>query len=62
MGKQRRVMGSSIGSRSRINEMLRIAERYNIRPIIEEFPLSDANKAIEKIKNNKIRYRAVLHI
>ena len=62
MGKQRRVMGSSIGSRPRITEMLRIAERYNIRPIIEEFPLSDANKAIEKIKSNKIRYRAVLHV
>jgi uncharacterized zinc-type alcohol dehydrogenase-like protein len=60
LSKRRRVMGSVIGGRQRIIEMLKVAEEYRITPIIEKFPLEDANIAIEKIKTNKIRFRAVL--
>ncbi len=30
------------------------------RPRSESFPMSQANAAIEKVKKNKVRYRAVL--
>ena len=43
-----------------MREMLKIAADKNIKPMIEQFSFSDVNKAIKKIKENKIRYRAVL--
>jgi uncharacterized zinc-type alcohol dehydrogenase-like protein len=58
--KRRRIVGSPIGGRALINEMLELAARLGVRPIIETFPLRDANAAIAKIRANTIRYRAVL--
>lgn len=58
--KRRRIMGSPIGSRAMIREMLENAARFGVRPIIETFPMSGANDAIAKVRNNSIRYRAVL--
>ncbi|MBT6755427.1 MAG: hypothetical protein HOA86_05365 [Gammaproteobacteria bacterium] len=43
-----------------MKEMLKIAAEKNIKPIVEQFKFSDVNKAIKKVKENKIRYRAVL--
>jgi alcohol/geraniol dehydrogenase (NADP+) len=60
IGKQRRVMASLIGSRASINEMLGIAARKEVRPIIETFPLAQANEAVLRVRENKVRYRAVL--
>jgi alcohol dehydrogenase (NADP+) len=43
------------------NEMLKLAAEKNIRPVIDEIlPMSQAGKAIENVKNNKVRYRYVL--
>ncbi len=54
------ICGSNIGSRPVIKQMLAFAARHQIYPQIEEFPMQDVNKAIEKVRSNKIRYRAVL--
>ncbi len=43
-----------------MKEMLKIAANKGIKPIIEKFSFKDVNKAIDKVKSNKIRYRAVL--
>ena len=43
-------------------EMLEFAARNNIVAKTEVFPLNDVNRAIEKVRNNTIRYRAVLKI
>jgi len=58
--KRRRVMGSPIGSRGMILEMLETAARFGVQPVIEKFPMREANAAIEKVRKNTIRYRAVL--
>jgi alcohol/geraniol dehydrogenase (NADP+) len=62
LGKQRRIMGSEIGSPAMITEMLQIVDKFGIEPIIETFPLAEANEALQKVQDNKVRYRAVLTV
>lgn len=57
LNKCRRVISSLIGGRAMIVEMLSIADRFGIKPIIEIFPLQQANEAMQKV-----RYRAVLKV
>jgi uncharacterized zinc-type alcohol dehydrogenase-like protein len=57
---QRTVSGSSIGSPAEIAQMLAFAARHSIRPQVEVLPLQDINEALAALKNNQIRYRAVL--
>ena len=56
----RSVTGSPIGPPSRIREMLDVAARHGVKAYTERFPMAKANEAIEKVKKNKVRYRAVL--
>lgn len=60
LNKRLRIMGSPIGGRAMINEMLEIAAKHKIAPVIEKFPSSRANDAISKVRANQVRYRAVL--
>jgi uncharacterized zinc-type alcohol dehydrogenase-like protein len=56
----RTVTGSPIGSPQKIREMLEVAARHGVKATTEAFPMAKANDAIEKVKKNKVRYRAVL--
>jgi alcohol/geraniol dehydrogenase (NADP+) len=56
----RSITGNPGGSPQRIKEMLDVAARHGIKARTECFPMTQANVAIEKVKKNKIRYRAVL--
>jgi uncharacterized zinc-type alcohol dehydrogenase-like protein len=56
----RKVTGSPIGSPHRLREMLDVASRHGVKAKTEAFPMAKANEAIEKVKKNKVRYRAVL--
>ncbi|MGD0891835.1 MAG: NAD(P)-dependent alcohol dehydrogenase [Terracidiphilus sp.] len=56
----RSISGSPIGSPSRLREMLDVAARHGVKAQTESFPMAKANEAIEKVKKNKVRYRAVL--
>ncbi|MHC4945328.1 MAG: NAD(P)-dependent alcohol dehydrogenase [Planctomycetota bacterium] len=58
--KRRRVMASPIGGRADMYRMLDIAAQLGIEPMVETFPLSECNAAIEKVRENRVRYRAVL--
>lgn len=58
--KQRRIMGSEIGSPAVITEMLQIVDKFGIQPMVELFPLEQANEALQRVMDNKVRYRAVL--
>ncbi|MFW9928618.1 MAG: NAD(P)-dependent alcohol dehydrogenase [Candidatus Thorarchaeota archaeon] len=60
LGKRRRIMGSPIGGRARIREMLLVANKFNVNPFIQKFPLNDVNDALKNLRENKIRFRAVL--
>jgi len=58
--KRRRIMGSPIGSPAEIREMLSLCAQKEIAPIIEKFPFEHANSALQGVRDNKVRYRAVL--
>lgn len=60
MNKRRRIMGSLIGGRATMLDMLQQADLHGIQPTIETFPFSRINDAIQKVRDNTIRYRAVL--
>jgi len=56
----RSITGSPTGSPNQIKEMLDVAARHGIKATTESFAMAKANEAIEKVKKNKVRYRAVL--
>lgn len=56
----RTITGSPIGSPHRLREMLDVAARHGVQAQTEKFPMAKVNEAIDKVKKNKIRYRAVL--
>jgi uncharacterized zinc-type alcohol dehydrogenase-like protein len=60
LAAQKAIAGSPTGSPRDLHEMLDVAARHNIKAITERFPMKDANKAIQSVKKNKVRYRAVL--
>ena len=57
---QKTITGSAIGSRHLIREMLQFAERHEVRPETEVVPMSDVNRAIDRVRRNEARYRRVL--
>ena len=59
MAGRRSISGSPVGSPKNIKKMLNFCVKYNIKPIVEHFKFSDINKAIEKVRSNEIRFRAV---
>lgn len=56
----RAITGNPTGSPARMREMLDVAARHGVHAKTERFAMADANEAIEKVKKNKVRYRAVL--
>ncbi len=54
------IGGSPTGSPATIREMLTFCGRHRIAPTVEEYPLSQVNEAMEKIRNGSPRYRLVL--
>lgn len=57
---ERSICGSNIGSRKTIREMLKFAAENDLGARVELFPLAQVNDAIQKLKSNKVHYRAVL--
>ncbi|KAJ1995186.1 hypothetical protein GGI25_002106 [Coemansia spiralis] len=54
------ITGSMIGGVNIIKEALSFADKHNIRPIIERYPLSEVNAALKHMDDGKARYRIVL--
>jgi alcohol/geraniol dehydrogenase (NADP+) len=57
---QKMISGNIIGSPPNMATMLNFAARHNVLPRIETFSFSRVNEAIEKLRQGKVRYRAVL--
>ena len=57
---RKRVMGSVAGSVKDLREMLEIAAAHNVRPMIETHPFEDAQLALDRMREGKPRFRAVL--
>jgi uncharacterized zinc-type alcohol dehydrogenase-like protein len=60
IGGQRSISGSPLGSPSTTSKMLEFCARHDIAPVIEKFPLSKVNDALEHLRAGKARYRIVL--
>jgi uncharacterized zinc-type alcohol dehydrogenase-like protein len=60
IGGQKNLSGSPTGSPRDLHEMLDLAARHSIKAITERFPMAKANDAVDKVKKNQVRYRAVL--
>jgi uncharacterized zinc-type alcohol dehydrogenase-like protein len=60
IGGQKTVSGSPVGSPSAIDQMLEFSARHAIAPVVETFPMSKVNEALEHLRSGKARYRIVL--
>ena len=58
--RQISITGSLLGSRTTMQEMLQFAQEHGIKPAIELQPMSAVNEAIQRLKENQVRYRVVL--
>ncbi|KAI9486096.1 MAG: chaperonin 10-like protein [Benjaminiella poitrasii] len=54
------IEGSAIGSPEEIRDMLDFADKHNVRPWIQKYPMKDVNKALEDFRAGKPRFRFVL--
>jgi uncharacterized zinc-type alcohol dehydrogenase-like protein len=57
---EKSVTGSPTGSPSALDQMLAFSARHSIAPIVEQFPMSRVNDALEHLRGGKARYRIVL--
>ena len=60
IGGQKCISGSPTGSPNSIDRMLEFSARHSIAPVVENFPMSKVNDAIEHLRSGKARYRIVL--
>jgi alcohol/geraniol dehydrogenase (NADP+) len=60
MGGQRSLSSSPTGSPLRTLQMLEFCARHRIAPMVEHFPLAQANAALARLREGKARYRIVL--
>ena len=54
------ITGSLIGNPATMRAMLSFAEAHGIMPEVELMPMSQVNEAIQKVTENRARYRIVL--
>lgn len=57
---QRSIGGSPLGSPATMATMLEFAARHGVEPLIETFPMTNVNDAMEKLRTGKPRFRLVL--
>jgi uncharacterized zinc-type alcohol dehydrogenase-like protein len=58
--RQLSITGSFLGNHASLREMLAVAQSSGIAPRIELMPMSQVNAAIQRVRENKARYRIVL--
>ena len=57
---QKSISGSPTGSPTAMDAMLEFSARHAVAPVIEKFPMSKVNDALEHLRSGKARYRIVL--
>lgn len=60
IGGQKSLSGSPVGSPDTTTRMLGFCARHAIAPMVEKFPLSRINDALERLRSGQARYRVVL--
>ncbi len=59
---EREIKSVANVARSDVSEFLELAAEIPIRPEVQEFPLEEANVALQEMKNRKIRGAKVLRV
>ena len=54
------IAGGIPGSLVETTQMLVFTARHGIKPIVETFPMANINQALDRVRQGKARYRAVL--
>lgn len=57
---QKSLSGSPLGSPSTSKTLIDFSARHNITPLVESFPMSKVNDAMERLRSGKARYRIML--
>ena len=57
---QKSVVGSVVGGRRFMQEMIEFAAIHQIKPMVETMSLNQVNEAMDKVAANQARYRIVL--
>jgi D-arabinose 1-dehydrogenase-like Zn-dependent alcohol dehydrogenase len=58
----RRVQGWASGTAADSMDALAVAQRSGVQPMIETFPLLEAQAAVQHMLSGKARFRAVLNV
>jgi D-arabinose 1-dehydrogenase-like Zn-dependent alcohol dehydrogenase len=58
----RRVQGWPSGTAADSTDAVAFAQKHGVRPVIERFPLEEAQTAFERMMSGDVRFRAVLEI
>ncbi len=59
---QSKIIGSTQNHRSDLVDILNLAAKGLVKPMIEIFSLDECNKALEKLKDQKLHFRAVFKV
>jgi len=62
IARNRRIQGWASGTAADSADALAFAARSGVRPMIERFPLADAQAAVDRMMSGKARFRAVLEL
>jgi D-arabinose 1-dehydrogenase-like Zn-dependent alcohol dehydrogenase len=62
LSKDARVQGWSSGTATDSTDAMAFAQMHGIRPMIETFPLEDAQSAYDRMKSGKVRFRSVIEM
>jgi alcohol dehydrogenase, propanol-preferring len=57
---RRKIIGSPAGSRKDMRDCLEFSARHGIRPMVETYPLEKVADVFQRIRDDRIRFRAVL--
>lgn len=60
LGNNQAIAGTSIGGRQMMRDMLDFAARTNVRTWTEVLPFDSVNTALDRLRDNDVRYRFVL--
>ncbi|GAB9476974.1 hypothetical protein Gpo141_00014032, partial [Globisporangium polare] len=52
--------GSAVGSIADIKDMLALAAKENVRPIIQKLSMAQVNEGLKLVRDGSVRYRVVL--
>ena len=60
--KQATLKGSMQNHRADLVDVLELAAAGKVKPILESYPLDDINKAVARLEEGAVRYRAVVRV